>query len=306
MTTDKVRKRQGDTVTPAEGPGRGPGLRPRPRTGRKACDLAVKILSGFFALLALFLLAWILSTVIRRGAIALNWEFFTELPPVAGAEGGGLSNAIIGTLLITALAALMGVPIGMMTGVYLAEFGAHSRIAAPARFVINVLMGTPSIIVGVFVYTFLVLPFGGFSGYAGAVALAILMLPVVARTSEDMLTLVPNTLRESALALGAPRWKVTLGVIFRAARSGLITGVILAVARIAGETAPLLFTALNSPWEVDGLGQPTANLTVTIFQYAMSPYDNWQQIAWGASLLITVFVLVVMLSTRFLLRTRSR
>lgn len=281
-------------------------IAPRSHAGRKAIDLLVKILSGGFAMLALVLLAWILITVMRRGLAAINWNFFTQLPPPPGAEGGGLASAMVGTLIITALATLIGVPIGMMVGVYLAEFGAHSRIAAPVRFVINVLMGTPSIIVGVFVYTFLVVPVQHFSGYAGAVALAILMLPVVARTSEDMLALVPNTLRESALALGAPRWKVTLGVVFRAARAGLITGVILAIARIAGETAPLLFTALNSPYWMDHLNQPTANLTVTIFQYAMSPYDNWQQMAWGASLLITAFVLVVMLSTRFALRTRKR
>ncbi len=174
------------------------------------------------------------------------------------------------------------------------------------RFVLNVLMGTPSIIVGVFVYTFLVVPLGHFSAYAGAVALGILMLPVVARTSEDMLSLVPNTLRESALALGAPRWKVTLGVVFRAAKAGLITGVILAVARVSGETAPLLFTAMNSYFWTHSLAEPTGNLTVTIFQYAMSPYENWQQMAWGASLLITGFVLAVMLSTRFALQTRKR
>jgi phosphate transport system permease protein len=280
-------------------------MTPRSHASRKAADLAIKVLSGLFAMLALFLLGWILATVMQRGLMALNWDFFTQLPPGPGMEGGGLANAIVGTLLITGLATVLGVPIGMMTGIYLAEFGPLSRIAGPVRFVINVLMGTPSIIVGVFVYTFLVLPVGGFSGYAGAVALAILMLPVVARTSEDMLALVPNTLRESALALGAPRWKVTLGVVFRAARTGLITGVILAVARVSGETAPLLFTALNSPYWMDSVNQPTANLTVTIFQYAMSPYPNWQSMAWGASLLITMFVLAGMLATRFLLRTRK-
>jgi phosphate transport system permease protein len=280
-------------------------MTPRSHTGRKAADFAIKFLSGFFAALALLLLAWILYTVMQRGLTALNWDFFTQLPPGPGMPGGGLANAIVGTLLITALATIIGVPIGMLAGIYLAEFGPLSKIAGPTRFVINVLMGTPSIIIGVFVYTFLVLPVGGFSGYAGAVALAILMLPVVARTSEDMLALVPNTLRESALALGAPRWKVTLGVVFRAARTGLITGVILAVARISGETAPLLFTAMNSPYWMDNLHQPTANLTVTIFNYAMSPYPNWQSMAWGASLLITLFVLAGMLATRFLLRTRK-
>lgn len=281
-------------------------MAPRSHAGRKTADLLVKIISGSCAMLALVLLAWILITVMQRGLGAINWDFFTQLPPTPGEKGGGLASAMVGTLVITALATLLGVPIGLMVGVYLAEFGTHSKIAAPVRFVVNVLMGTPSIIVGVFVYTFLVVPVKHYSGYAGSVALAILMLPVVARTSEDMLAMVPNTLRESALALGAPRWKVTLGVVFRAARAGLITGVILAVARIAGETAPLLFTALNSPYWMDRLNQPTANLTVTIFQYAMSPYDNWQQMAWGASLLITAFVLAVMLGTRFLLRAKDR
>ncbi len=280
-------------------------MAPRSHAARKTVDLSVKVISTLCAALALLLLAWILITVVHRGAAAINWDFFTELPPPPGVKGGGLSSAIVGTLLITALATVIGVPIGMLAGVYLAEFGAHSWIASPVRFVTNVLMGTPSIIIGVFVYTFLVVPFHHFSGYAGAIALAILMLPVVARTSEDMLALVPNTLRESALALGAPRWKVTLGVLFRAARAGLVTGVILAIARVAGETAPLLFTALNSPYSVDSLNQPTANLTVTIFQYAMSPYDNWQAMAWGASLLITAFVLAVMLTSRLLLRTRK-
>lgn len=278
----------------------------RSHASRKAADLAIKVLSGFLAMLALVLLTWILGTVIVRGAGALHWDFFTKLPPPPGQEGGGLANAIVGTLVITALATGIGVPVGLLAGIHLAEFGAHSRIAGPVRFVLNVLMGTPSILVGVFVYTFLVVPIGHFSAYAGAVALAILMLPVVARTSEDMLALVPNTLRESALALGAPRWKVTLGVVFRAAKTGLATGVILAVARVSGETAPLLFTALNSFFWTDSLAQPTGNLTVTIFQYAMSPYENWQQMAWGASLLITAFVLVIMLTTRFVLRTRKR
>lgn len=281
-------------------------MRTRSQATRKAADLAVRLLSGLFAMLALVLLGWILWTVIARGAAALNWDFFTKLPPPPGQEGGGLANAIVGTLIITALATLIGVPVGMLAGIYLAEFGAHSRMAGYVRFVLNVLMGTPSILIGVFVYTFLVVPVGHFSAYAGAVALAILMLPVVARTGEDMLALVPNTLRESALALGAPRWKVTLGVVFRAAKAGLITGVILAVARVSGETAPLLFTALNNSFWSDTLAEPTANLTVTIFQYAMSPYENWQQMAWGASLLITMFVLAVMLSTRFLLRTRTK
>jgi len=226
------------------------------------------------------------------------------LPRPPGVPGGGLGNAIVGTLLITLLATALGVPLGLGAGVYLSEFGLDSRPAVTVRFVSNVLMGTPSIIVGVFVYTLLVRPVGHFSGYAGAVALAIIMLPVVARTAEDILGLVPHALRESALALGAPRWKVTLGVVFRSARTGLITGVILALARISGETAPLLFTALNSPYWPETLSRPTANLTVTIFNYAMSPYPDWKAQAWGASLLITSGVLVMSVFSRLLFRKK--
>jgi phosphate transport system permease protein len=198
----------------------------------------------------------------------------------------------------------MGIPLGILAGVYLSEFGMHTRLGAAVRFTSNVLMGVPSIIIGLFVYTTCVLPVGHFSGWSGAVSLAVIMLPVVARTTEDMLTLVPNELRESALSLGAPRWRVTMNVIFRSARAGLITGVILAFARISGETAPLLFTAMNSPFAVGSLNEPTANLTVTIFNYAMSPYDDWQAMAWGASLLITMAVLVLTISARALLREK--
>jgi phosphate transport system permease protein len=218
--------------------------------------------------------------------------------------GGGLANAVVGTLGITLLATVLGVPAGLLAGVYLGEFGQDSRLAAASRFATNVLMGIPSIIVGVFVYTLIVMPMGHFSGYAGALALAIIMLPIVASTTEDILRLVPDTLRESALALGAPRWKVTLAVVFRAAKSGLITAVLLAVARVSGETAPLLFTALNSPYWPTSLGEPTPNLTVTIFNYAMSPYSDWQQTAWGASLLITAGVLILTILARVGLRER--
>jgi phosphate transport system permease protein len=254
------------------------------------------------ALIGIAVLAWILGEVIARGVGALTPTFFTELPTPPGMEGGGLGNAIVGTLLMTLLAALMGTPVGLLAGVFLAEFGPSSRIATTVRFTTNLLMGTPSIIIGIFVYSVLVLPLGHFSGWAGAVALAILILPVVMRTTEDMLNLVPDELRESGLALGAPRWKVTLGIIFRAARSGLVTGVLLAVARVSGETAPLLFTALNSFYWPGSLSRPTANLTVTIFNYAMSPYSDWQEKAWGASLLITVSVLVVAVLARFVIK----
>ena len=277
----------------------------RPATGRRLTDLAVSIWAGASALLGILILFWILYVVLARGLGAINLAFFTQLPTPPGIMGGGLANAIVGTLVLTAVATFIAVPMGLMAGIYLAEFSDDSKVADYSRFSANVLMGMPSIIVGIFAYTLVVVPLGHFSGYAGALALAILMLPVITRTTEDMLRLVPNTLRESALALGAPRWKVTLVIVFRAAKGGLITGILLAVARVSGETAPLLFTALNSPYWVSSLNEPTPNLTVTIFNYAMSPYPDWQQKAWGASLLITFGVLILTILARFLLRERK-
>jgi phosphate transport system permease protein len=280
-------------------------MRPRPSTGRRAADLMVRGGSVVSALLGLGALVWILSGVIVRGVGALDLSFFTRLPTPPGMSGGGMANALLGTLAMTAAATLISVPIGLLSGIYLAEFGQDSRVADNSRFAANVLMGMPSIIIGVFAYTLVVLPLGHFSGYAGTVALAILMIPVVSRTAEDMLRLVPNTLRESALALGAPRWKVTLTVVFRSAKAGLLTGILLAVARVSGETAPLLFTALNSPYWFSSLSGPTPNLTVTIFNYAMSPYEDWQRMAWGASLVITAGVLTFTLLARLVLRERK-
>jgi phosphate transport system permease protein len=205
---------------------------------------------------------------------------------------------------MTFLATVIGVPLGLLAGIYLAEYGGGSKLADLIRLGANILMGVPSIIVGVFVYAVLVVPMGHFTGYAGAISLAIIMFPVIARSSGDILALVPASLREAALALGVPRWRVTLGIVFRAAKSGLITACLLAVARISGETAPLLFTALNSPYWPTTLNGPTANLTVTIFNYAMSPYEDWKNQAWAASLLIMLGVLVLAKGTRFLLARR--
>lgn len=280
-------------------------MKPRSVALRRAVDRAVKAIATISAMVGLVALAWILYTIIGHGAAAINWNFFMHLPAPPGVGGGGLANAIGGTVLMTAVATLIGVPIGLLAGVFLAEFGKRSLLAPWIRFAANVLMGTPSILIGVFVYALLVVPMGRFSGLAGAVALAIIILPVVTRTTEDMLQLVPDSLREAALALGSPRWKVTLGIVFRAARSGLLTGILLAVARVSGESAPLLFTALNSPFAVRRLDQPTANLTVTIFNYAMSPYPDWQQMAWGASLLITVGVLSLMIIARITVRGKE-
>jgi phosphate transport system permease protein len=265
-------------------------------------DLVAKSLSTAGALLGIFFLGWILLEVIKKGASAIDWSFFTKLPPPPGITSGGVANAVIGTLAITLLATLISVPLGILAGTYLSELGRKTFLATAVRFVANSLIGIPSIVIGLFVYASIVVPMGQFSGYAGAVSLAIIMLPVVCSTSEAMLNLVPNELRESAIALGAPRWKITLEIIFRAAKSGIITGVILSVARVSGETAPLLFTALNSPFWPHALSTPTANLTVTIFNFAMSPYAHWQQIAWGASLLIMIAVLGLTISARWAFR----
>lgn len=280
-------------------------MRPANPRRRKITDRAAKIAAVLGAAVGIVFLVWILSEVVIRGASALNLDFFTQLPPPPGESGGGLGNALLGTLLISLGAAVLGVPAGVMAGIYLAEYGSGTRFGALVSLMVNVMMGIPSIIAGLFVYTFLVVSVGHFSGYAGAVSLAFLILPIVARTTADMMALVPNALRESALALGAPRWRVVTQIVARAAKAGLLTGILLAVARVSGETAPLLFTALNSPYWPHTLSGPTANLTVTIFNYAMSPYQNWQQAAWGASFVITLGVLGVNLVSRFFLRRSS-
>ena len=277
-------------------------MRSRSIQGRKLVNSVVTIIAGFAAAIGLFILLWILYTVASRGIPSINWSFFTTTPD---SPEGGLANAIVGTLMITGIATLIGVPLGLLAGIYLSEFGHDRWFANAVRFLSNILIGAPSIVIGVFVYTLIVLRFGNFSGYAGAIALAIIMLPIVARTTEDMLKLVPNTYRESALALGAPEYKMIFQVIFKAARGGLLTGVMLAVARVSGETAPLLFTALNNRyWSLD-MSRPIGNLTVTIFNYAMSPNTDWQAKAWGASLLITASVLLLNLTARFIARERK-
>jgi len=285
-------------------------MKPRSPRGRKILNSLVNIAAVISALIGIVALFWITITVLIRGWSALNLDFFTRMPTPPGVEGGGLLSAMVGTLVLTLLATLGAVPLGLLGGIFLAEFGQESWVANNSRFSANVLMGIPSIIVGVFAYAVLVRTLGNFSGYAGALALFILMLPIVIRTTEDMLRLVPNTLREAALAMGFPRWRVTLTIIFRAAKSGLMTGILLAVARVSGETAPLLFTALNNPFQHFfspnlGLDQPYPNLTVTIFDYAMSPYPDWQTKAWGASLVITVAILILTILARWLISERK-
>ena len=256
------------------------------------------------ALLGLLALVFILAALLWNGLAGLRPSVFTEMTPPPG-SAGGLLNAIYGSVVMTLLGLAIGAPIGLLAGTYMAEYGRYSKLATVVRFINDILLSAPSIIIGLFVYEILVTRIGHFSGIAGAVALAILVIPVVARTTEDMLLLVPNTLREAASAMGLPRAHVVLKVAYQAARPGIITGVLLAFARISGETAPLLFTALNNQfWNTD-LNQPTASLPTVIFQFALSPYKDWQQLAWTGALIITATVLVLSILARSLGTTRT-
>jgi phosphate transport system permease protein len=253
-------------------------------------------------LLILFLILW---TLLRKGVAALGPSLFTQMTPPPGGRGG-IANAIYGSVVMTAVATLVGTPVGVLTGTYLAEFGRGSRLAPAVRFVNDILLSAPSIIIGLFIYELMVVRMGHFSAWAGSVALAIIVIPVVVRTTEDMLVLVPGSLREAAIALGAPQWKVIVSVIYRAALQGMLTGVMLAVARIAGETAPLLFTALNNQFWSTNMNGPMANLPVIIFQFALSPYADWQELAWGGALLITFTILLLNILARFLASWSNR
>ena len=254
-------------------------------------------------LFGVFWLVWILWETIRLGVGGLSLALFTEMTPPPN-DAGGLANAIFGSLVLVAMATLVGTPIGVLAGVYLAEYGRQGVLASTTRFVNDILLSAPSIVIGLFVYTMVVAQFRSFSAWAGIVALALIVVPVVIRTTENMLILVPASLREAAYALGTPKWKVIIMVTLRAARAGVITGVLLAVARIAGETAPLLFTALNNQFWNSDLSKPMASLPVTIFKFAMSPYENWQQLAWAGVFLITVAVLALNILARFITRQK--
>ena len=250
-----------------------------------------------------FWLVWILWETLRLGIGGLSVALLTEMTPAPN-ETGGIANAIWGSLVMVSLATCVGTPIGVMAGVYLAEYNKTGWLASVTRFVNDILLSAPSIVIGLFVYTMIVIKFKSFSGYAGIIALALIVIPVVIRTTENMLTLVPSSLREAAYALGTPKWKVISMVTLRAARAGVITGVLLAVARIAGETAPLLFTALNNQFWNSDLSKPMASLPVTIFKFAMSPYENWQQLAWAGVFLITMAVLGLNILARTLARQK--
>ncbi len=254
----------------------------------------------------LFMLLWILLVLIKNGFSALDLNLFTQSTPAPGTEGGGLLNAMVGSLLLVGFTALFSTPIGIFAGVYLAEYGDGSKIAEVTRFVTDIMLSAPSIVLGLFVYAIIVAQVGHFSGWAGTVALSLIAVPVVVRTTENMLRLVPGSLREAAFALGAPRWKVATFVTLRAAKSGVITGLLLALARISGETAPLLFTALNNQFFSADMNAPMANLPVVIFQFAMSPYDNWVRLAWGGALLITLTVLALNILARVMFREKVK
>jgi len=250
-------------------------------------------------LFGLFWLFWILAVLLYEGANALRPSLFLQMTPPPGSDGG-LANALFGSVMMAGVGTLIGTPVGILAGTYLAEYGQRGWLAPATRFINDVLLSAPSIVIGLFVYSIYVAQLKHFSGWAGALALAIIVVPVVVRTTDDMLKLVPNSLREAAAALGAPAWKVITMVCYRAARAGIVTGVLLAIARVAGETAPLLFTALNNQfWSAD-MNKPMANLPVVIFQFAMSPYEDWHRLAWGGATLITLFVLGINIAARSL------
>ena len=271
---------------------------------RKRSNTIGLVLSMSAMALGMIFLLWILSILFIKGFSSIDLNMFTQSTPAPGSEGGGLANAIVGSLMIVATCTLISTPIGVMAGIYLSEYGARSKIASITRFVNDIMLSAPSIVIGLFIYAVLVAQVKHFSGWAGTIALALIAIPVVVRTTENMLQLVPGSLREAAYALGAPKWKVAFSVTLTAARSGVITGILLALARVSGETAPLLFTALNNQFFSTNMNAPMANLPVVIFQFAMSPYDNWVNLAWGAALLITMVVLGLNILTRVVFRQK--
>ncbi len=271
--------------------------------------LLVNRFNLFISMLAmafgLFWLGWILIVLFQHGFQALSWSLLTEMTPPPGSHGG-LANAIVGSFIMASVGTMIGTPVGIMAGIYLAEYGNSGWLAPSTRFVSDILLSAPSIVIGLFIYAIVVLHAKHFSGWAGCLALSLIVVPVVARTTENMLRLVPDSLREAASALGAPRWKVITSVTVRSAKAGIITGILLAVARISGETAPLLFTSLNNQfWSLD-MNAPMSNLPVVIFQFAMSPYENWQQLAWGGALLITMSVLLLNILARVIFRNTAQ
>jgi phosphate transport system permease protein len=265
----------------------------------------IGIMLSFLAMaIGIFFLMWILFTLVVKGAGALSVAMFTQTTPAPGNEGGGLINAIVGSLMMVGAAVFISTPIGILAGIYLAEYGEESWFAQVTRFVTDIMLSAPSIVIGLFIYAIYVANVKHFSGWAGSFAISLIAIPVVVRTTDNMLNMVPTSLREAAFALGAPRWKVATMVRLRAVKAGVVTGVLLAIARISGETAPLLFTALNNQFFSTNMNAPIANLPVVIFQFAMSPYENWRSLAWGGALLITFSVLGLNILSRSLFKQK--
>ena len=271
---------------------------------RKIVDAIALAFAGAATLFGLVWLFWILWTTLQQGIGALTPGLFTQMTPPPG-SAGGLLNAFYGSAMMILLAVVIGAPLGLAAGTYLAEHGRYTRLGSVVSFLNDVLLSTPSIVIGLFVYEMIVVPMGHFSGFAGAFALAMILLPVIVRTSDEALRIVPDQMREAAFALGIPRWKVTSQILYKAALSAIVTGVLLGVARIAGETAPLLFTALSNQFWTSSLNQPLANLPVVIFQYAMSPYDEWHELAWAGAFMLTLFVLGLNIAVRLIVRRRK-
>jgi phosphate transport system permease protein len=276
-----------------------------PYRRRRLINVICLTLSLAAMIFGLFWLSWILLTLIHHGIHGINFQLFTQTTPPPG-SGGGLFNAIYGSLMMSAVATLIGTPVGILAATYLSEYGKTGWLAPVTRFINDILLSAPSIVIGLFVYSVYVAQVGHFSGWAGAFALALIVIPVVVRTTEDMLKLVPNQLREAAAALGAPKWKIITFIVYRAASAGMLTGILLAMARISGETAPLLFTALNNQFYNPSMNAPMANLPVVIFQFAMSPYADWHALAWAGALLITFGVLGFTIFARVLLRQKKQ
>jgi phosphate transport system permease protein len=270
-------------------------------TRRRVVDVVSKVAMSVATLIGVFFLLWILWTTMKFGVTAMHWDLFTKDTPPPGTHGYGLRNALVGSLLLLALSLGIGVPVGLMAGTWLAEYGGRGRIANAVRFINDIILSAPSIEIGLFVYAVMVAPMGHYSAVSGSVALAILMVPIITRTTDEMLTLVGSSMREAAIALGAPAHIVITKITWRAARAGILTGVLIGLARITGETAPLLFTALNNQFFSTDMLHPMANIPMVIWQFAMSPYANWQQMAWAAAFITVLFVLVVSLVARWFL-----
>lgn len=267
----------------------------RVRAAKNAIAQGLAVVAAVFGI---FWLVWILWTTLRMGIDALTPALFTQMTPPPGEDGGGMLNAFFGSALMSLLGVALGAPIGILAGTYLAEYSEKSWIGDSVRFINDILLSAPSIVLGLFVYTLVVVQMGHFSALAGAIALGFIVLPVVVRTTDEMLRLVPGQMREAALSLGVPQWKVTLQVLYRSAMPGIVTGILLALARISGETAPLLFSALNNQYWTTNVLAPMANVPVVIFQFAMSPYDNWHSLAWAGAFVLTLFVLLVSIAAR--------